>query len=151
LASAPPAIRMRTRCIEAPIEHEGGKCHGMSTVPGASVKRKEDQRLVTGRGRFLDDIGLPRLLHAAMVRSAHAHARIVRVDDAAARRLPGVVDVITAIDVPECDVPALVPSPKLRQHAHPPIARGVARHAGEIVAVVIAETSYDAADGVSAM
>ena len=123
----------------------------MTSLPGASVKRKEDIRFLTGRGRFLDDITLPRLAHAAIVRSPHAHARIVGIDDAAARRLRGVLDVLTAAQVPDGDVPALVPSPKLRQHHHPPIARDVTRHAGEAVAIVVADDAYLAADAAGAV
>ena len=67
---------------------------------GAHVKRLEDSRLLAGQGRFLDDITLPGLLHAAFVRSTHAHAIVRAVDTEAARRAPGVVRVLTAQDVP---------------------------------------------------
>ena len=60
---------------------------------GASVRRKEDPRFLRGDGRYLDDIKLPGMLHAAFVRSPHAHARIVSVKTEAARRLPGVIHV----------------------------------------------------------
>ena len=66
---------------------------------GARMKRLEDPRLLTGRGRYLDDLALPRMLFASFVRSPHAHARIVRIDPAAARALPGVVSVVTADDL----------------------------------------------------
>ena len=66
---------------------------------GTRIKRLEDPRLLTGRGRYLDDLGLPRMLFASFVRSPHAHARIVRIDAAAARALPGVVAVVTAEDL----------------------------------------------------
>ena len=62
---------------------------------GARVKRGDDPRLLTGRGRFVDDVTLPRLVHAAFVRSVHAHARLVRVDLDRARRAPGVVGVLS--------------------------------------------------------
>jgi len=63
---------------------------------GTSVKRLEDPRLLTGRARYLDDLVLPRMLSACFARSPHAHARIVRIDAAAAMALPGVLAVVTA-------------------------------------------------------
>ena len=66
---------------------------------GASVKRKEDPRYLRGEGRFVDDIKLPGMLHAAFVRSPHAHARITAVRTEAARRLPGVAHVFTFADL----------------------------------------------------
>src|ERR1700716_903551 len=68
---------------------------------GAAVKRTEDPALVTGRGHFVDDIRLPGTLHAAFVRSAHAHAKIRGIDASAARALPGVHLVLTYADLPE--------------------------------------------------
>ena len=65
---------------------------------GASVRRVEDPKLLTGRGCYLDDLRLPGILHAAFVRSPHAHARVRGIDAAAARALPGVVAVYTAAD-----------------------------------------------------
>ena len=68
---------------------------------GATVKRKEDPALLTGKGHFVDDIHLPGTLHAAFVRSAHAHARIRGVDTSAARAMPGVHLVLTFADLPQ--------------------------------------------------
>jgi aerobic carbon-monoxide dehydrogenase large subunit len=65
---------------------------------GQPVKRVEDGRLLVGQGRFVDDLHLPRMLHAAFVRSPHAHARIVRVDVRRAAAAPGVVGVLTAAE-----------------------------------------------------
>ena len=65
------------------------------------MKRVEDPRLIKGIGTFTDDIRLPGLLHAAILRSPHAHARIVSIDTAAAKSLPGVVAVFTGADVNE--------------------------------------------------
>src|SRR5437867_6309164 len=73
-------------------------------VIGQSPRRKEDERLITGRGRFIDDIVLPGLLHLAVVRSTHARARIAAIDATAARNLPGVT-VVVAGDFPELDDP----------------------------------------------
>jgi carbon-monoxide dehydrogenase large subunit len=70
---------------------------------GKSVRRPDDPRLLTGRGRYVDDLSFPRMVHAAFVRSAHAHARIVSIDVTAARAIPGVVAVLTAADLnPRC-------------------------------------------------
>ncbi|MBI4627734.1 MAG: hypothetical protein HY729_03400, partial [Candidatus Rokubacteria bacterium] len=73
----------------------------MTSPIGLSQKRKEDLRFLTGRGRYLDDVGVPGALHAAIVRSPHAHARVRGIDARAARALPGVVAVLTAADLPE--------------------------------------------------
>jgi carbon-monoxide dehydrogenase large subunit len=70
---------------------------------GASVRRPDDPRLLTGRGKFVDDLSFPRLVHVAFVRSVHAHARIVSIDADAARAIPGVVGVFTAAELnPRC-------------------------------------------------
>ncbi|MGH7413417.1 MAG: xanthine dehydrogenase family protein molybdopterin-binding subunit, partial [Candidatus Rokuibacteriota bacterium] len=117
---------------------------------GASPKRKEVGRYVAGRGRYLDDVRVPGLLHLVLVRSPHAHARVARVDARLARELPGVVAVWALDDLPElatATVPPLVPEPKGRPYIHPIMAGRRARHVGEIVAVVVAEDPYVAADG----
>jgi carbon-monoxide dehydrogenase large subunit len=118
------------------------------TPIGLSVKRREDRRLLTGRGRYVDDLRLPDLLHAAIVRSPYAHARIIEVDARRAMEQPGVVAVLTIADLPECSaaVPPLVPSPRLRPYAQPAIAGPEVRHAGEAVAVVLADDVYRATD-----
>ena len=78
---------------------------------GASIKRSEDPRILTGAGRYVDDIKLPGMLHAAFVRSPLAHARVLSVDASAARELPGVVAVLTGADLEAMTVPA--PDPLL--------------------------------------
>ena len=120
---------------------------------GASVKRKEDRRLLTGSGRYVDDIRLPDTIHAALVRSPHAHARIVRIDAGAALALPGVLAVLTATDAPElgAGVPPLIREPGWPRHHHPILAGPIVRHVGEAVAVVLAEDAYRAADAVEAV
>jgi len=118
---------------------------------GASPKRKEDGRFVTGHGRYLDDVRTEGLLHLAVVRSPHAHARVLGVEADAARALPGVVAVWTLTDLPDlatATVPPLVPEPAWRPHVHPVMAGGRVRHVGEAVAVVVARDPYVAADGV---
>ena len=119
-------------------------------VIGAPVKRKEDFRLLTGRGKYAADVRLPGLLHAAMLRSPHPHARIVAVRADAARAVPGVFAVITADDlgiVPRIPV-------RLGQRAgvgptaclQPPLATGVVRYVGEPIAFVVAASRYLAED-----
>ena len=71
----------------------------MASMVGAAVVRKEDPALLTGRGRFVDDIHLPGMLHMAFVRSAHAHARVMSIDTKDARERPGVLGVWTAADL----------------------------------------------------
>jgi carbon-monoxide dehydrogenase large subunit len=118
---------------------------------GASPKRKEDGRFVAGHGRYLDDVQVEGLLHLAIVRSPHAHARVRGVDAEAARALPGVLAVWTLGDLPElatATVPPLVPEPKGRPYIHPVLAGPRVRHVGEAVAVVVARDPYAAADGV---
>ena len=72
---------------------------------GASIKRSEDPRILTGAGRYVDDIKLPGMLHAAFVRSPMAHARVLSVDVSAARELPGVVAAYTGAELEAMTVP----------------------------------------------
>jgi carbon-monoxide dehydrogenase large subunit len=125
----------------------------MTAPIGLSLKRREDRRLLTGRGRFVDDVRLPDLVHAAIVRSPHAHARIVNVDARRARAFPGVVAVLTIADLPECvaAVPPLVATPRFRAYTQPAIAGPKVRHAGEAVAVVVTDDAYGAADAADAL
>src|SRR5213593_3031795 len=75
----------------------------LMTAPiGLSVKRRENRRFLLGRGRYVDDLRLADLLHAAIVRSPHAHARVLGVDARRALALPGVVAVLTIAELPEC-------------------------------------------------
>jgi carbon-monoxide dehydrogenase large subunit len=116
---------------------------------GAHVKRVEDPRLVTGRGEYLDDIRLPGLLHAAFVRSPHAHARLTGVDASDALRAPGVVAVLAGRDLAGRVKPL---APRLETEgfaatAWPALAESRVRFVGEPVAVVAAATPYAAADG----
>ena len=124
-----------------------------ASVVGSRLKRKEDHRLVTGRGRYLDDLRIPGVLHAALVRSAHARARIDRIDGADALAIPGVIAVLGLVELPECagGVPPLVPSPRLRPYRQPVLAGPETRCVGEIVAVAIAEDAYRAADAALAV
>jgi len=115
---------------------------------GMRVKRLEDPRLLAGRGRYLDDLTLAKTLSVSFVRSPHAHARIGRVDAAAARALPGVFAVVTADELRAVTKPL---APRLEGEgftptAWPALADGVARFCGEAVAAVVAASPYAAAD-----
>jgi carbon-monoxide dehydrogenase large subunit len=126
----------------------------MTTPFGRPDLRKEDERFITGRGRYVDDMRVPGCLHAAFVRSPHAHARVDRIDAAAARGMPGVVAVFTAADLPECKrpIPAATPAPaSFRSAPQSVFADPMVRHTGEIVAVVLAEAPYLAADAAEAV
>jgi aerobic carbon-monoxide dehydrogenase large subunit len=118
---------------------------------GASVKRKEDHPLLTGRGCYVDDITLPGMLHAAVLRSPHAHALIRGIDKRAALALPGVRALVTFADLPPSmqrqTVPLLVPSPTIKQPRMPYcLAKDEACFVGEPVAIVVAESRYLAED-----
>jgi aerobic carbon-monoxide dehydrogenase large subunit len=125
------------------------------TMPfGQPHLRKEDQRFITGRGRYVDDLRVPDALHAAFVRSPHAHARVKSIDAGAARAMPGVVAVFTLADLPECrrPIPPATAAPaSFRGAAQPVFAEPLVRHAGEVVAVVLAEAPYLAADAAEAV
>lgn len=126
----------------------------MTTPLGSPLRRREDHRFLTGRGRYVEDLRFPGMLHAAFVRSPHAHARVGRIDAAAARAMGGVAAVYTAADLPECarPIPAAIPGPaSFRDAAQPVFAHPVARYAGEVVAVVLAEEPYRAADAAAAV
>src|SRR5438874_239917 len=118
---------------------------------GVSHPRLGGERLATGRGRFVADVRPEGLLEAAVLRSPHAHARVLRVDAARALRLPGVRAVLTAADVPASAViPNRVPAPEgTAAYLQPAIARGVVRYVGEPVALVVADDRYVAEDALA--
>jgi aerobic carbon-monoxide dehydrogenase large subunit len=116
---------------------------------GAAVRRSEDLRFITGRGTYVADIVAPSLCHAVVVRSAVAHARLTRVDTAAARRAPGVLAVLTAADLAEVATPIpirIAPLPGFDRYLQWPLARERVRYVGEPVALVVAEDRYAAED-----
>jgi carbon-monoxide dehydrogenase large subunit len=120
---------------------------------GAPMLRKEDAELITGQGRFVDDIRLPGMLYLAFVRSPVAHATISAIDTKRALAIPGVEAVLTAEDLGlEGGVPcASNPTGDARQPRRPVLAEGRVRMLGEPVAVVVAESRSAAADGVEAV
>ncbi len=120
----------------------------MASMVGSVVVRKEDPNLLTGRGKYTDDLVLSGMAHAAFHRSSEAHADIVRVDTTEARAMPGVIGVWTAADL--ADMPNLpsVPIPGLER---PCLAIDRVRFVGEMIAVVVANTRYQAADAAAAI
>jgi carbon-monoxide dehydrogenase large subunit len=134
---------------------------------GHPIRRKEDARLLTGKGRFTDDFSLEGQTYAAMVRSPHPHARIVRVDTRAAEAMSGVLGVFTGAQckaeglkpIPHTPVPATKFDMKLTGPGGGPVFAGPhmllpadkARHVGEAVAMVVAETRAQAMDAAEAV
>jgi aerobic carbon-monoxide dehydrogenase large subunit len=134
---------------------------------GQPMPRNEDTRLLTGRGRFSDDFLFPRQAYAAMVRSPHAHARIVRIEKAAADDMPGVLGVFTGVDCLADELGAIqhdpLPKTKFDMKLHGPgggeifigphllLPADKARHVGEAVAIVVAETQAQALDASEAV
>ena len=119
---------------------------------GASLPRANAKRLVAGRGQYVDDVRLPRMLHAAVLRSPHAHARILRLDVIAAARAPGVVRVITGADVAAMCKPyvgVLKHIKGMQSAPQLPLAVDVARWQGEPVAMVVAQTRAQAEDAIA--
>ena len=121
---------------------------------GSRLLRHEDLRLVTGRGRFTADWNLPGQLHAAIVRSDRAHARLLGIDDSAARAAPGVVAILTARDVAEAGfrplpsgaVPKGADGEPQKTAPMPVLADDRVRFVGQPVAMVIAESATQARD-----
>jgi aerobic carbon-monoxide dehydrogenase large subunit len=119
---------------------------------GASIKRSEDPRILTGTGRYVDDLKLPGMLHAAFVRSPLAHARVLSVDASAARALPGVVAVLTGAELEAMTVPGPDPLMAMIGGGGPTpeftlLATDKVRFVGDPVAIVVAESRYLAEDG----
>jgi carbon-monoxide dehydrogenase large subunit len=117
---------------------------------GKSRRRKEDERLITGRTRWTDNITLPGLLHMAILRSPFAHAKIVSIDTSAAKNAPGVVAVFTARDLdPDSSIgmPCAWPiTPDMKAPRRPILAADRVNFAGEGVAVIVARSSAEAHD-----
>ena len=126
-------------------------------IIGQSVKRVEDKRFITGKGRYTDDIILPQQTYASFVRSAYAHAKIVSVDTGAAQTMPGVVAIYTGADVAAINgVPCgwqvnFKNGDTMKEPKHPLMVADKARHVGDAVAMVIAETREQAKDAAEAV
>ena len=127
----------------------------MSTKPGANwvgakFNRKEDHRLITGKGRYLADLSMPGALHLVFVRSEQAHAKIKRIDVSAAKALPGVVLVVTGEDIKSkikpMPQPVVQPALAANYPKHWPLAVGKVKFHGEPIAAIVARDKYVAAD-----
>ena len=117
---------------------------------GSGIRRREDPRLITGGSTYTDDVVLPGMVNAAILRSPHAHARITGIDTSAAASAPGVIAVYTGADTEGALAPIpcawIPPESDVKAVAHPAIAKDVVRYQGDAVAVVVAETRYQAED-----
>ena len=117
---------------------------------GGSVPRKEDPALLTGKANWTDNIKLPGMMHAAMLRSPVAHAKVTSIDVSAAKEQPGVLDVFTGEDLAS-EWPGGVPcaanvTEEQNTPFHPPIVTDEVRYLGDVVAVVVATDRYTAKD-----
>src|SRR5450432_4207599 len=125
-----------------------------ATGIGASVKRTEDIRFITGKGHYVDDINRHGQAHAYFLRSPHAHATLDKIDISAALKAPGVVAVFTGEDIAQDKVGGLIcgwmihskDGSPMKAGAHPALAQGKVRYVGDHVAVVIADTYAQARD-----
>ncbi len=126
----------------------------MASMIGQAVKRVEDKRFITGKGNYTDDIVLPMMTYAVMVRSPYAHAKILNVDTSQAEALEGVVAVYTGKDIVDAGVNG-VPcgwqvnfrnGDTMKEPPHPLLVHDKVRHVGDTVAMVIAETKAAAVD-----
>jgi aerobic carbon-monoxide dehydrogenase large subunit len=125
-----------------------------ATGIGAPVRRKEDQRFITGKGQYTDDINRPGQAYAVFVRSPHAHANIRRIDAAEALKSPGCLAVYTGADIAADKVGGLIcgwmihskDGSPMKAGAHPALAQGKVRYVGDHVAVAIGETLAEARD-----
>jgi carbon-monoxide dehydrogenase large subunit len=126
-----------------------------SSLIGQPIKRREDARFLTGAGQYTDDVVLAGQTFAAFVRSPFAHARIRSIDTADALKAPGVLAVFTGADLAEAKVGGLPcgwlihskDGSPMKEPPHPVLAQGKARHVGDAVALVVAETALQARDG----
>ena len=129
-----------------------------STI-GASERRTEDKRFITGRGQYTDDIRRPYQTHACFLRSPHAHATIKSIDAKKASKMPGVLAIYTGADIANDKVGNLIcgwmvlskDGSPMKAGPHPALAQGKVRYVGDSVAVVIAETLDQAKDAANAI
>src|SRR5215471_3313088 len=123
-----------------------------SGLIGPAVRRKEDQRFLTGGGQFTDDVTLPRQTYAYFLRSPHAHAKIRGIDTTAAKKAPGVVAIFTGADMTGVNglpcgwLITGTDGKPMNEPPHPVLAQGKARYVGDPVALVVAETPNQAKD-----
>ena len=125
-----------------------------ATGIGAAVRRKEDFRFITGEGQYTDDVVRPGETRAVFLRSPHAHAKIRSIDISAAKKMPGVIDVLTGADLATDKIGNLIcgwmihskDGSPMKMAPHPALAAGKVNCVGDAVAVVIAETQAQGRD-----
>src|ERR1700754_128028 len=130
-----------------------------ATGIGARVKRKEDQRFLTGTGRYVDDLPLARATYAYFLRSPHAHAKIKSIDTGAAKAMPGVVEIFTGKDTADAKVGGLIcgwvvkgkDGQPHKSPPHPVMALDTVRYVGDTVAMVVANSADEARDASEAI
>ncbi|MDA2932933.1 molybdopterin-dependent oxidoreductase [Acidobacteria bacterium AH-259-D05] len=122
----------------------------MAKVLGSSIRRREDPALLTGKGKYTDDLTLPNMLYASILRSPYAHANMGSIDVTQAQALEGIVAVFTGEDVKKSGVPGMIPVgwllPDIKTPPHPILATERVRYVGDAVAVIVAEDRYTARD-----
>jgi carbon-monoxide dehydrogenase large subunit len=126
---------------------------------GQSIKRREDERFLTGSGQYTDDVVLPRQTYGYFLRSPHAHARIQSVDTREALKMPGVVAIFTGRDIAESKIGGLPcgwlihsrDGSPMKEPPHPIIAADKVLHVGDQVALIVAETATQAKDAAEAI
>ena len=131
---------------------DAGEENSMTTAAfGAALKRKEDPRLITGQGTYVEDVTLTGMLHMVLVRSPLAHALIKSIDTAEALKSPGVIAVFTGEDLKEelGSLPCGWVVPDTKEVPHPPLAVDRVRYVGDAVVAVLAESAAQASDGAS--
>ena len=158
VTDAPPGNGSERSGVPAGSPGNGSERSGVpaGSLPGSgfvgkSVKRREDRRMITGRGDYIDDMVLPGMVHAAVVRSPEAHATITSIDKSEAEAAPGVVAVLTGEDL-AADFAGPIPmvwdppGVDINTPEHWPVKRGAVKHVGDPVAVVVADTKGEALD-----
>ena len=124
----------------------------MASLVGSRVERKEDKKLLTGRGKYTADVNFVHQTYAYFVRSPHARAQIKKVDTSKALKAPGVVSVLTGADIANDKIGGLIAGWRIKSEdgsdmkvpAHPPLANETVNYVGDHVAVVIAESLDEA-------
>jgi carbon-monoxide dehydrogenase large subunit len=130
----------------------GGSANGGTATAhvGRALRRKEDPRLITGRGRYVEDLSLPGMLWASFVRSPEAHAKVTSIDASAAKERPGIHAVLTAADLEGLQGPLpcawVPPGVEVKQPEHWPLAKESVNHVGDPVAVVLGDDRYGTVD-----
>jgi len=122
---------------------------GVEKWVGQAMRRKEDPRMITGRGRYVDDVVMPGMLYMAIIRSPEAHARIVSIDASGAKEAPGVHGVITGEDLTlESPLPMawVPPGVEIKSPETWPLAKGTVKYVGQAVAVVLGSDKYSVRD-----